>query len=147
MTDAPQEPARILAVAAGYLVVLGAGVWVISLVVGQPIAGADAAGWLAPVMVVAAVAGWLFVLIQVGIRAAAPARYLLPALGAGGAFLLSGLVLHGLGSGEPLKGPALALAQFGHPSLYLTVALAFLATAVVSMDSPPHREEPGRPIG
>jgi hypothetical protein len=147
VTHAFQSPRRTLAVAVGYLVVLAAGVWILAAVVGRPIAGTDAAGWLAPVMTLAAVAGWFAVLLRLPAGAVASARFLYPALGAGAAFLLAGLVLHGLGSGDPLKGPALALAQFGHPSFYLAVVLAFLATAVVSMGSSPHHKQPARPIG
>ncbi|MET1051222.1 MAG: hypothetical protein ABWX65_01145 [Mycetocola sp.] len=147
MTISSPTPARVLAVSLGYLVVLGAGIWAASVVVGTPIAGADAAGWLAPLMAVAAVAGWIVVTTRLPADAGVPVRLLVPALGAGLAFLLAGVVLHGLGSGDPLKGPGLALAQFGHPSFYLAVGLAVVASAVVSMGSPPRRGTRGRPIG
>ncbi len=140
------RPARTLVVSVAYLIALGAGAWILSMVVGQPIAGADADGWLAIAMIVAAVAGWLVVLVRLPNPVSAAARLVLPAAGAGGAFLLAAVVLHGLGSGDPLKGPTLALAQFGHPTLYLAVALALLATLVASMGTPPHREERDRPI-
>ncbi|PWC06096.1 hypothetical protein [Mycetocola zhujimingii] len=133
-----------LAVAVGYLVVLGGGAWALSVGLGEPIGGSDYAAWLAPVMIIAAVVGWLVVLLWLPEGVTGVSRYLLPAVGAGGAFLLAALVLHGLGSGDPLKGPALALAQFGYPTVYLAVALACVATATVGMGTSPHRDAEGR---
>ncbi|MCP2029979.1 hypothetical protein L1277_000043 [Okibacterium sp. HSC-33S16] len=139
-------PQRVLAVAAGYVLALGVIAWLIASVVGQPIAGTDVAGWLAPVMVVAAVAGWLVVLVRLPHEVRPVARFVLPALGAGAAFLLAALVLDGLGSGDPVKGPMLALAQLGYPTFYAAVVLALVATAVASMGTPPHRTASERPI-
>lgn len=147
MTAAASAQRRALAVAAGYLVVLGASVWLVALAVGTPVAGADAAGWLAPVMVVAAAAGWLAVLVRLPAGGSSAARLVLPAVGAGAAFLLSGLVLSGLGSGDPLKGPLFALAQVGHPSFFLVMGLGLVASAVAGMGSPPHRGAGRRPVG
>ncbi len=129
----------------GFAVALGV-VWcIVGLAV--PLTGPDAAGWLPVAMIVAAVAGFLAVLLRLTPATPALAGILLPAVGGCAGFLVAGGVLHGLGGGNPLAGPAFALSQFGYPGIYVVAALSLAAAAAFRMGTSPHRGRHGRPLG
>jgi hypothetical protein len=109
--------------------------------------GADAAGWLPYLLIVASVAGYLAVLLQLREASARLFVVLLPALGAVAAFVIAGGVLFGLGGGDPLRGPVFAFGLFTAPGVYIVAALSALAAAAFAMGTPPHRDGSTRSIG
>lgn len=146
--DVTQPPSRLraaLLATAGFGVVLGVACSLTAAV--TPVTGPDAPGELTVAMVVASVAGFLAVLLRLPGTERAAATVLLPAVGAAVAFLLAGVVLFGLGSGDPLRGPAFALSQFGHPGIYFVVALAVAAAGAYRMGTSPHRHDHTRRVG
>lgn len=112
-----------------------------------PFAGPDASGWLAGAMIVAAAAGFLAALLRLTDATPAPTGMVLPTAAACAGFLLAGGVLLGLGGGDPLAGPAFALAQFGYPGIWVVAALSLAAAVVYRMGTSPHRDRTGRPVG
>ncbi|MET4638631.1 hypothetical protein [Mycetocola sp. 2940] len=112
-----------------------------------PFAGPDASGWLAGAMIVAAAAGFLAALLRLTDATPAPTGIVLPTAAACAGFLLAGGVLYGLGGGEPLKGPAFALAQFGYPGVWAVAALGLAAAVAFRMGTSPHRDRVDRPVG
>ncbi len=124
----------------GFALALAVVGWAVSTV--TSVAGPDASGWLTVAMGVAAVAGLLAVLLRLPESARLASVVFLPTLGAITAFLVAGGVLHGLGGGDPLRGPAFALTQFRHPGLFVVAILAAVASAGFRMGTSPHR--PGR---
>ncbi len=129
----------------GFAAVLGAVGWAVSTV--TPVAGPDASGWPNVAMGVAAVAGFLAILLRLSASAGLASAILLPTLGAVAAFLVVGGVLHGLGGGDPLRGPAFVLTQFGHPGRYIVAILSILASAVFRKGTSPHRPGHSRRVG
>lgn len=129
----------------GFGVALGLVTWALSAVVS--VTGPDASAGLTVAMMVAAVAGFLSVLLSMQAAAGRVAVVVLPMLGAVAGFLLVGGVLHGLGGGDPLRGPVFALAQFGFPGIYLVAVLAAVAAAAYLMGTSPHRTGHSRRVG
>jgi MFS family permease len=133
-------PVALLATLA-FGIALGIAAWLVA-----PFAGPDASGWVVTAMIVAAAAGFLAALLRLS-AAAAMVGIALPALAASAAFLLAGGVLHGLGSGDPLKGPVFALSQFVHPGVFTVAALGVAAAAGFRMGTSPHRDTRDPPVG
>lgn len=137
---------RVALITAGALLVALA---ITAALVGAPIPflGTDAVGWLPAAMVVAAVAGYLAVLLTLGEASGILSTLVLPTLGALAAFLVVGGVLTGLGSGDPLRGPIFAIRLFGAPGVYAVAALSALAALGFWMGTPPHRGSRTRSVG
>lgn len=129
----------------GFGVALGFVSWALSST--APVAGPEASAGLTVAMNVAAVAGFLAVLLGFPAERSAVAVVVLPMLGAVAGFLLVGGVLHGLGGGDPFSGPAFALSQFGFPGIYAVAVLAAVAAAVYLMGTSPHRTGHSRRVG
>jgi hypothetical protein len=145
VTTEPRRLRAALLTTLGFGVALGVACWVVWFA--APFAGPDASGWLAVAMIVAAASGFLAVLLRLPVPTPALAGFLLPALGACAVFLVAGGVLTGLGGGDPLKGPAFALAQFTYPGIYLVAGLGVAAAVAFRMGTSPHRDGHGRPVG
>ena len=129
----------------GFGVALGLVTWALSTV--AHVTGPDASPGLTLAMMVAAVAGFLAVLLRLEPASSAVVVVVLPMLGAVAGFLVVGGVLFGLGGGDPLRGPTFALAQFGFPGLYVVAVLAAVAAAVYLMGTSPHRTGHSRRVG
>lgn len=145
MTQGHRRLRAALLATAGFGVVLGVACGVVSVF--TPVTGPDAPGWLTVAMIVAAVAGLLAVLLRLPGDERAAVTVILPVLGATVAFLLAGVVLSGLGSGDPLRGPSFALSQFGFPAIWLVVALSAAAAGSFRMGTSPHRHDHTRRVG
>lgn len=137
---------RVAVITAGALLVALA---ITAALIGSPTSflGTDAAGWLPAAMIVAAVAGYLAVLLALGAASEILTTVVLPTLGAVAAFLVAGGVFTGLGTGDPLRGPVFALRLFGAPGVYAVAALAVLAASACWMGTPPHRGNRTRSVG
>ena len=129
----------------GLGVALGLVTWALSSV--GPVTGPDTSVGLTVAMMVAAIAGFLAVLLRLQATGSALVVVVLPVLGAVAGFLLVGGVLYGLGGGDPLRGPAFALAQFGFPGIYVVAVLSAVAAAGYLMGTSPHRTGHSRRVG
>ena len=137
---------RVALITAGALLVALA---ITTVLVGSPTTflGPDAVGWLPAAMIVAAVAGYLAVLLTLGEASGILTTLVLPTLGAVAAFVVVGGVLTGLGSGDPLRGPIFTLGLFGAPGVYVAAGMAVLAATAFWMGTPPHRGSRTRSVG